>query len=555
MALLFAALLTKSVSAHCSGFQNLPDTMTNAGCNYAGTCYEEDGDSFCICCELDKTTLKPLEVFEGEPDCPGWAGGHYYDTIEVNGNFIDCGKQKEYTAVYGKYYIAPDTPNYPTCVDSKTMPAEILAELQKFYDSAKGTAKDPDQEMSYGGKLVSTQCRECTRFQTCTFCTGRDCVTKDTGMMLEVGTDYHTFYNLDCFRPEKPVPSIYYQEFCPDNFDQGYKASLAWARVRDAGGAVGVADFKAVNAALGMSITRSEHVQIFNEKDISVRTLAPTPAPTYGDPCFMGGFTHQIDDIRFLAVAESCRGGLQEEWPGEKTCQSPYMVCLPGANTDNQAPKNPAITSKDHRYTVDECKFECAWDQRCKGFEFEADPDSTKGDCRLIDDIPVEPEVPGNYNYDPSDTSLHKHETGSKVLCFHKHNHCHPKFAAADLSDDMLNCYCPNNRKGFYTKRVKRTVQNTRFCNMDEVADVDEINERIKLAHANRMFHLCENWCLFNMEDPTSESWYWNPWKKCWRKQDNSPGPHASYCQRVITGPETIEQTFINERAKKFCQA
>jgi len=548
---LFITLFTGSVSAQCFSADNAPGTLVNPACNNAGTCYEEDGQGFCICCELDPKTLNPFEVIPGEPDCPGWTGGHYYDLVEANGQFFECGKQKEYTAIYVKYYIAPGTPNYPTCVDPKTVPDTFLNAAQNFYDTAKGSDKDSEQDMSYGGKLVSTVCRECTPRRTCTFCTGRDCVTEDSGMMMEFGTDYHTFYNLDCFRPDVPVPSIYFQEFCPQNFDQGYKASLAWARVKDAGGKDGVADFEAINAALGVEITRSEHIQIVNEKDISLVTLVPTPAPTLADDCVNNGYTHKREDLKFLAAAQSCRGGLLADWPGEKTCNSPYMVCLPQANTPNQHPKTPAITSKTHRYTIEECKFECLWDQRCSGFEFEADENSTIGDCRLIDDIPVVPEEEGNYVYDEVHANLDEQTTGSKVLCFSKQDHCHPTFTGDQLSDAMLNCYCPNNRKGFYTKKVKRTVENTRFCE-----DNPAVDRRIRRAAANRMFHLCENWCLFNTKNPQSESWYWNPWRKCWRYQNpGENGAHISYCQRVITGPATIEQYFINQRAENFCQA
>jgi len=114
----------------------------------------------------------------------------------------------------------------------------------------------------------------------------------------------------------------------------------------------------------------------------------------------------------------------------------------------------------------------------------------------------------------------------------------------------MLNCYCPNNRKGSYTKKVKRIVANTRFCGDDSEVDI-----RIQKAQANRMFHLCENWCLFNTDDPEGESWYWDPWKTCWREQYAGVGAHMSYCNRVIRSPDTIEMQFINHRTNLFCQS
>ena len=40
------------------------------------------------------------------------------------------------------------------------------------------------------------------------------------------------------------------------------------------------------------------------------------------------------------------------------------------------------------------------------------------------------------------------------------------------------------------------------------------------------MFHLCENWCLFETENPEAESWYYDPWKRCWREQYAGVGTH-----------------------------
>jgi len=98
---------------------------------------------------------------------------------------------------------------------------------------------------------------------------------------------------------------------------------------------------------------------------------------------------------------------------------------------------------------------------------------------------------------------------------------------------------------------VQRTVDNTRFCGDDESVD-----ERIKTAQANRMFHLCENWCLFETLNPEQESWYYDPWKKCYRETYSGVGVHTSYCDRVIRNPNSIELQFVNERSKnlKDCQ-
>jgi len=201
---------------------------------------------------------------------------------------------------------------------------------------------------------------------------------------------------------------------------------------------------------------------------------------------------------------------------------------------------------------IDECLQECANDQRCMGIEFVADSNSALGNCSLIDDIPPEitDTVNGGFVYDPLKTydNLDSNITGGDALCFEKKDDCYPYFEAGDLNEVMLSCYCPNNRKGSYTKKVKRTVTNTRFCGSDS-----EVDSRIQKAQANRMFHLCENWCLFNTDDPEAESWYWDPWQTCWREQYGGVDMHMSYCNRVIRSPDTIEMQFINHRTSMFC--
>jgi len=147
-------------------------------------------------------------------------------------------------------------------------------------------------------------------------------------------------------------------------------------------------------------------------------------------------------------------------------------------------------------------------------------------------------------------------DTDSDVLCFEKptegaRKSCNPYFEASDLSDVMLNCYCPNNRKGSYTKKVQRTAEYTRFCGEDE-----NVDERIKRAQANRMFHLCENWCLFETSNPLRESWYYDPWKQCYRETYSGVGAHRSYCDRVVRNPDTIELQYVNGRTANLreCQ-
>merc|ERR1712203_313539 len=261
-------------------------------------------------------------------------------------------------------------------------------------------------------------------------------------------------------------------------------------------------------------------------------TQTPTGTPTQ-TPTVEGcrPYANSISDIMYIGRGRNCRAGLNMSYPGGLSCDSPYIICLPQENTPAQFGYE-SYYSPTHRYSVDECKQECANDQRCLGIEFVPDDDSLLGDCNLIDDIPLQ-------------ITITNTDTDTKATCMEKKDDCYPYFEADDLDATMLNCYCPNNRKGFYTKKVKRTVENTRFCGNNT-----DIEMRIKKAQANRMFHLCENWCLFDTENPTMEYWFWDPWKTCWREQEDL----STYCTHTIEDPITIEMQFLVNRRQHFCQ-
>merc|ERR1719415_312312 len=106
-----------------------------------------------------------------------------------------------------------------------------------------------------------------------------------------------------------------------------------------------------------------------------------------------------------------------------------------------------------YRYSVSECLHECAYDQRCLGIEI----------------VVENPNY--DYVYNAADLSLDRNTTGADALCWAKGEYCNPYFEAKDLNEAMLKCYCPNNRKGFYTKRVQRTLNNTRFCGNDSLVE------------------------------------------------------------------------------------
>lgn len=278
------------------------------------------------------------------------------------------------------------------------------------------------------------------------------------------------------------------------------------------------------------------------------------------------GYTHTIESLKFAGIAQAgavgCRHGLDPSWPGGQGCDSPYVVCLPDENTPNTGfpmedagAYEPYLSNSDP-YTLDQCKRECAYDQRCTGFEFTPSDHSGQandkmGGCSLIDDIPVDIGTTANAGIaTESDLDSADWSALGGAICYEKEGECNPYFGADDLSEVMLKCYCPNNRKGFYTKNVVRTVAATTFCGGDA-----DVTERIKEAQANRMFHLCENWCLFNTQSPRTESWYHDPWEECWREQYAGIGTHRSYCYRVIRDPFTIEQFFIDTRSSNMCSS
>jgi len=265
-------------------------------------------------------------------------------------------------------------------------------------------------------------------------------------------------------------------------------------------------------------------------------------------------YRHDVTALEFKGVGSNCRGGINPQWPGGQSCDSPYVVCLPQENT------SASEFLDDHEYSLEQCKIECANDQRCMGIEFVANANSNVGSCNLIDDIPIEIVADGanptyqglgeSAPFQESDADLSATATGSAAICYEKsQDFCNPYFGEDELTDEMIRCYCPNNRKGFYTKRVYRAVETTKFCGNDP-----EMDSKIRHATANRMFHLCENWCLFDVFDPLSEAWYYDPWQGCFREQYMGAGEnHDTYCWKNIRDPFTVEMQFIAYRSSKFC--
>jgi len=503
----------------------------NPDCNQAGLCFDPGSGAKCFCCNF---------IEEGDY-CEGKVPGVWTGTT--------CDQETFFTQVTWGYIFEGSE---VTCSNDGVTAAspDLLSQVTDYISD------------KYNGIVITQPCEICTSDNPCEYFD--EGPVADSGVMVSFGTDINTYYDHSCAYDGLPE-SI---RQCEENKDGGamgfVKIIEALDRDNDFNRSFVVLQALVESSdgnGLGWTSTTltrvwSQDIQILSQNIQTTRL--PTPAPTavpWGvateEPLVCEEYVNSIDDLHFLGVGSSCRANINDSWPGGQSCESPYIVCLPQENTPSNDKMGNPYKSTDYRYTVDECLLECSYDQRCLGVEFVADIDSAVGDCNLIDDIPVaiENEVNG-YSYNSADTDLDSSTTFGDALCWKKDNYCNPYFEAEDLNDDMLNCYCPNNRKGFYTKKVKRTVNSTRYCGSDAEAD-----ERIRKAQANRMFHLCENWCLFNTENPEGESFYWDPWKMCWRETYSGTGEHRSYCDRVIRNPYSIEMKFVSARSELYCGA
>jgi len=534
----FAIILLEVAFAACDDDQNHADLYINPTCNWAGIC----GGGDCYCCNsISETDF-----------CAGVVPGVW--TIDEN-----CEKVTYFTSVtWG--YIFNDADVY--CANDGVNPS-----VPSFLNTTKSVIST-----GYDGVVLALACQSCTVASPCLFFTEGS--VADSGTFVKFGTDLNTQYDLSCGTDALPTSTVE----CENNLDKGASANVVLLDVLDEAN-----DYQlhvaAMNAELGGSITVqrvfSSTQQIVLTSYQTTRfpspmpssdpTPEPSPRPTTSpttsptdilldssseepdNEC--SEYVNSVDDLKFVAAGSSCRGNINESWTGGRTCDSPYVICLPLENTPSFDIMGEPYKNQTYRYTVQDCLKECSYDQRCLGVEFRADLGSNRGDCYLIDDIPIAVEdVQYISDVVLTESVLDSSTTGGDALCWQKEGQCNPYFEAEDLNDVMLNCYCPNNRKGFYTKKVKRTVNNTRFC-----YDDSSVDERIKKAQANRMFHLCENWCLFETSNPVQENWYWDPWKQCWRETYSAVGVHTGYCDRVIRNPDSIELKFVDYRLDHFC--
>jgi len=550
----------------CSPANNI-DGVVNPDCNWVGTCFQ----GVCVCC-------KQYPTF-----CPGWVCDPENPSVHcIHFESSTC------TSVGNAYFanlglrLIDNDPDDESDVICNTIPEDRVGANPVFLSlnqSIVVQVNNAAQNLGWPGTVKDGgYCDTCTPDLPCTVGIKAELHITE-GVTAGFQVDFNEYYDSACHTDEISRDWEDHPE-CDANYDFGKSAQDKWAEtvavnfkneindgLRDDLGYQNtfvVAFSNEIQSNSDLTWKLSQAPTAFPTSDTDAPTQIPTVSPTQ-IPTFTPTqiptvsptqiptvsptltptvtptqtptarqckkYTNSIDDIRYIGNGTNCRAGLNISYPGGLSCDSPYIICLPQENTPAQFGYE-SYYSPTHRYSVDECKQECANDQRCLGIEFVPDDDSLLGDCNLIDDIPLQ-------------ITITNTDTDTKATCMEKKDACYPYFEAEQLDPTMLNCYCPNNRKGFYTKKVKRTVENTRFCGNDT-----DIEMRIKKAQANRMFHLCENWCLFDTENPTMDYWLWDPWKTCWREQDEL----STYCNHVIESPITIEMQFMINRRDHFCE-
>jgi len=117
------------------------------------------------------------------------------------------------------------------------------------------------------------------------------------------------------------------------------------------------------------------------------------------------------------------------------------------------------------------------------------------------------------------------------------------------MTNEIMNCYC-GGKNSVYGKLPRRSVENSVLCEKRGLTEWERMIDslRIHRAQANRMFHKCESWCLFDLAEPESKSWLWNKKGECWKQQ----GPN-SLCNRIV-GRNSAEFQHVKQRSSKMCK-
>jgi len=107
-----------------------------------------------------------------------------------------------------------------------------------------------------------------------------------------------------------------------------------------------------------------------------------------------------------------------------------------------------------------------------------------------------------------------------------------------------LRCRC-NTNDDFGEDSVLRRERTAVHCKEDRWS---ENTLRIELALLNGMYMNCENWCLFDIFEPSERYWEWNPWGECW--EDTA---EETICDKVVS-EYWEELVYVQKRANSFCE-
>lgn len=110
-----------------------------------------------------------------------------------------------------------------------------------------------------------------------------------------------------------------------------------------------------------------------------------------------------------------------------------------------------------------------------------------------------------------------------------------------DHYNRRLRCRCSLNGENTVIRRARTAVH----CTEDRWS---ENSIRIEMSLLNGMYQTCENWCLFDLWEPNTRYWAWDPWNECW----NDDPMESSVCDEVVTGYNE-EVQYANVRSNNFC--
>jgi len=239
-------------------------------------------------------------------------------------------------------------------------------------------------------------------------------------------------------------------------------------------------------------------------------------------------------------------------------------------------------------FTFKECVDKCTQSLRCTGVEYRRVPDRFGYNCVLIDTFEIIPAYGS-----PEKATCWRKNYDLISGTHHERPVCNNRFQTPALEEQaekwqtLMSCTCSKQDMDIDRTIVGRTWDTTRVCATPDVTPLPSdsvqekqdkealknfLEERLKLAMVNRMWHLCRNWCVFDVDFPRTTSFYWDPFftdddgniEECWRTQvhelreegEEHPtisNAHDNFCFREHINKNSIEFQFILKRASTFC--